>query len=204
MDATCSISAVVFDVDGVLVDVRFPKIFRQSLGISQPDAAEFFEGPFERCLIGASDLRDELPPFLEKWKWSGSFEEFLDFWFDEESHLNEPVLAAADRLRSRGLRCFLASTQESHRAGFLEQRLAVGTRFEKAFFSCRLGFRKPNPAFFLAVTPEIGLRPAEILLLDDDNANIESAIGVGWQATQFRIGDDIHALLHAHGISPEG
>jgi len=204
VDATCSISAVVFDVDGVLVDVRFPRVLRQSLGISQSDAAEFFEGPFERCLIGVSDLRHELPPFLEKWKWTGSFEEFLDFWFDEESHLNEPVLDAADRLRSRGLRCFLASTQESYRAGFLEQRLAVGTRFEKAFFSCRLGCRKPNPAFFLAVTSEIGLRPAEILLLDDDNANVESAMRVGWQATQFRIGGDIHALLHARGISTEG
>jgi putative hydrolase of the HAD superfamily len=204
VDATCSISAVVFDVDGVLVDVRFPRILRQSLGISQPDAAEFFEGPFERCLIGASELRHELPPFLEKWRWPGSFEEFLNFWFDEESQLNEPVLTAVDRLRSRGLRCFLASTQESRRAGFLEQRLAVGTRFEKAFFSCRLGCRKPDPAFFLTVMPEIGLQPAEILLLDDDHANVESAIGVGWHATQFRIGDDIHALLHAHGISSEG
>ena len=114
------------------------------------------------------------------------------------------MLAAADRLRSRGLRCFLASTQESHRAGFLERKLAVGTRFEEAFFSCRFGCRKPNPAFFLAVTSEIGLRPAQILLLDDDNANVESAIGAGWQATQFRIGGDIHALLHAHGISTEG
>ena len=46
--------------------------------------------------------------------------------------------------------------------------------------------------------------PGEILLLDDDNANVESALGVGWQATQFRIGGDIHALLHAHGISTEG
>lgn len=204
MDATCSIGAVVFDVDGVLVDVRFPGVLRRSLGVSRSDAAEFFEGPFERCLIGASDLRHELPPFLEKWKWSGSFEEFLDFWFEEESHLNEPVLDAADHLRSRGLRCFLASTQERYRAGFLERRLAVGTRFEKAFFSCRLGCRKPSPAFFLAVTSEIGIRPAEILLVDDDGANVESAIGVGLQAVQFRVGGDIHALLRARGVSTGG
>ena len=203
MSISRRLDAVVFDIDGVLVEVRFPTVLRETLGISSVDAAEFFDGPFRRCLVGAADISQVIPPFLEKWRWPGSFQEFLDFWFHEESHVNQPLLAAVDELRSHGLKCYLASTQEHHRAAFLEQLLGVGTRFEQAFFSCRLECRKPDPAFFLAASKAIGLPSHRILLLDDDPANVESAASVGWRAAQYRAGDNINGLLHVHGLSIE-
>ena len=195
MRAPSDIRAVVFDVDGVLVDVRFPTVLPDALRISLNDANEFFAGPFLDCLRGGAKLRDVLPPYLAKWKWRGSFEEFTDFWFEIESQIHYPTLELADRLRANGLQCFLASTQEHLRAEYLEKKLGVGDRFEKAFFSCRLGCQKPDRDFYAAVTAEIGLRPNEILLLDDQAPNVEGALAFGWRATLFRIGDDPTALL---------
>ena len=202
MEAASDIRAVVFDVDGVLVEVRFPTVLRDTLRVSPNDADEFFAGPFVNCLMGTAQLRDVLPPYLTKWRWTGSFEEFTDFWFEIEFHVH-PTLALANRLRANGLRCFLASTQEHLRAAYLEKKLGVGERFEKAFFSCRLGCRKPDPIFFRAVTAEIGLRPNEILLLDDQALNVEGATAVGWHAVHFRIGDDLDALLRPFGLEHE-
>jgi putative hydrolase of the HAD superfamily len=203
MGAASDIRAVVFDVDNVLVEVRFPTVLTDALKISSKDASEFFAGPFLDCLVGAAQLRDVLPPYLAKWNWKGSFDEFTDFWFEVESHVHSPMLELADRLRANGLRCFLASTQEHLRAQYLEKRLGVGERFEEAFFSCRLGCQKPDRKFYAAVTAEIGLLPKEIFLLDDQSSNIEGAVAMGWQATHFCIGDDVNALLPSFGLQHE-
>jgi len=203
MGAGSDIRAVVFDVDGVLVEIRFPTVLPDALSISPDDANEFFAGPFLDCLMGSAQLRDALPPYLAKWGWKGSFEEFTDFWFEEESRIYHPTLEFADRLRAKGLRCFLASTQEHLRAQYLERRLGVGERFERAFFSCRLGCRKPDQKFYAAVAAEIGLPPNEILLLDDQTQNVEGAVAMGWHAALFRIGDDPDALLPSFGLRHE-
>ncbi len=203
MGTASAIRAVIFDVDGVLVEITFPTVLPDALRISSNDAKEFFAGPFVDCLLGSAQLRDVLPSYLAKWRWKGSFEEFTDFWFETESHVHCPTLELADRLRANGLRCFLASTQEHLRAEYLEKKLGVGGRFERAFFSCRLGCQKPDREFYAAVTAEIGLRPNEILLLDDQASNVEGAVAFGWRAALFSIGDDANALLLSFGLLHE-
>src|SRR6266511_915224 len=101
MSGASDIRAVVFDVDGVLVDVTFPRVLPDALKISSNDANEFFSGPFLDCLTGGARLSDVLPSYLAKWKWQGSFEEFTAFWFEIESHVHYPTLGLADRTRRR-------------------------------------------------------------------------------------------------------
>ena len=196
-----AIRAVAFDVDGVLVEIRFPDVLRQTLRMSPGAASEFFDGPFVDCLLGKARLGDVLPPYLERWGWTQSFNQFIDFWFEEESRTCAAVLGAVDRLRAAGVRCFLASTQEHLRADFLEHRLDVGTRFERGFFSCRMGCRKPDPSFFEGVLAETGLKPDEIVLIDDQVANCEGATRMGWRAVNFRIGGDLVGVLRSLGLA---
>lgn len=203
MTTPANIRAVLFDVDGVLVDVRFPKVLREALGISPADANMFFQGPFLRCLLGNARLQDALPPFLAKWGWSRSFDDFLDFWFEVESHVHLPTLELADRLRASGYRCFLASTQERLRAQFLERKLGVGERFELAFFSYRLRCQKPDARFYRAVASNLRLPPHQLLLLDDQTENVEGAVASGWNAAVFRIGDNADAIIRAYHLAQE-
>lgn len=193
--------AVAFDVDGVLVEIRFPAVLRVALGVEPEAASEFFDGPFQDCLVGRARLGDVLPPYLEMWGWGRSFNQFVDFWLEEESHTCSAVVDAVDRLQADGVRCFLASTQEHLRAEFLERRLGVGTKFERGFFSCRMGCCKPHASFYECVLAETGLKPHEIALIDDQIANVEGARRMGWHAAHFRIGDDIDGVLRSLGLS---
>ena len=53
------------------------------------------------------------------------------------------------------------------------------------------------------VASEIGLRPNQILLLDDQAPNVEGALAMGWHAALFRAGDDLNALLPSFGLQHE-
>lgn len=196
-----SVRAVAFDIDGVLVDIRFPTVLPTALGISADQALEFFDGPFQRCLLGAEDLKDVLPPFLRAWRWPGTYDSFIEFWFREESHINWPMLQVARRLREVGVKCILASTQEYYRARSLERLLQLGQIFEHAYFSCDLALRKPDPRFFKCVANQLALDPGSIFLIDDQYANIEGARLAGWRASLYRSEGDVKEVLRACGVS---
>lgn len=195
------VRAVAFDIDGVLVDIRFPIVLPGALGISADQALEFFDGPFQKCLLGSEDLKDVLPPFLRAWRWPGTYESFIEFWFREESHINLPMLQVARRFRKAGITCVLASTQEHHRARNLEGLLQLGHIFQHAYFSCDLALRKPDPRFFKCVASQLALEPDSIFLIDDQCANIEGARLAGWRAALYRSEADIEDVLRACGAS---
>jgi putative hydrolase of the HAD superfamily len=200
MASLASVEVVAFDIDGVLVEPKFATVLPDLLSRSPSEIAQFFAGPFEQCLLGRADLLAELPVVLKHWEWQGSVEQFVEFWFGVESTVNQAMLEFADALRANGIRCILASTQERHRARSLEALLGVGTRFERAFFSCDIGLKKPNPQFFTAVANTMNLLPGRFGLIDDVAANVESAQSVGWKGAVFRIGGNVESVAEALGV----
>jgi putative hydrolase of the HAD superfamily len=177
---------VLFDVDGVLVH---PWGFRNYLlrehGIRPETTRSFFQGPFARCVVGESDLFEELAPFLEVWGWPGSLQSLVDAWFAEENVPNGAVLAYVDDLRTRGVRCHVASTQERHRAAFLSREMGFAQRFDSLLFSCDLGAAKPDPEYFRRARQRLKRHPSQLLLVDDAPANVEVARAEGWAAVHY-------------------
>lgn len=47
--------------------------------------------------------------------------------------------------------------------------------FDKAYFSHKMGLKKPNPQIFTFVLADSNLKPEETLFIDDNKANIETA-----------------------------
>ena len=204
MSGTTDIHAVAFDVDGVLVRLRFPRELPRVLGKSAVATKPFFEGPFLKCLLGEADLRDELPPYLEAWQWAGSLDEFLAFWFTADSDLHEPCIEFIDRLRATGRPCYLASTQEKHRAAYLMMQMGLGRHVDGSFFSCHVGLRKPDPKYYRLVQTGIGVAPQEILFLDDHESNVVAARQAGWRAVRFTAGDSIDEIAAEFDLFPQG
>ncbi len=200
MASQTPIEVVAFDIDGVLVEPKFATVLPDLLNRPPSEIAEFFSGPFEQCLLGQADLLAELPVVLRHWGWQGSVDQFVEFWFGVESNVNQAMLAFADALRANGIRCILASTQERHRARSLGALLGVGTRFERAYFSCDVGFKKPNPEFFAVVANAMNLPPDRFGLIDDVAANVESALSIGWKGAVFRIGGNVESVAEALGV----
>ena len=191
------IRSVVFDVDGVLIrDGQFARILSERYGLSVERTASFFQGPFQDCVVGRADLKDSIAPFLLEWAWPGSVDDLLALWFDADSEPNGDVLDLADELRGRGVPCFVASTQEHHRAAHLEHRLGLGERFDGLFFSCHIGTKKPERAFFDHVASEIATSPSEIFFLDDRDSNVNGARDAGWNAERYQLGENVRAIVN--------
>lgn len=89
-----------------------------------------------------------------------------------------PVL---HELRQRGYVVGIASNFDERLAGVCRGHAALAEL--PLFCSSDLGFSKPHPQFFARVAANLGARPAEILLVgDDDIADFRGATAAGWLA----------------------
>ena len=109
---------ILLDADGVVIRPRhkyFSEKFSEEHGVSFDDIIPFFKGEYKQAAIGEVDIREVLPPYLEKWGWEGSIDDFLQYWFEGERDVDENVLAVVRDLRSKGTRVHLASDNEINR-----------------------------------------------------------------------------------------
>jgi putative hydrolase of the HAD superfamily len=198
------IEAVIFDLDGVLVHSGvFGTQLSRELRLERADLDMFWHGPFSSCALGRADLKQEVAPFLQKWGYPGTVEDCLQAWFEADSVVNAELLGHVGGLRRQGIACHVASTQERYRAAYLRGPMGLAAHFDRLFFSCELGTKKPQPEFYQRVTAELAKNPASLLFIDDQVANVDAARAAGWNAECFAHGDDIGLLLARHGV-PQG
>jgi len=196
------IKAIIFDVDGVLIEPKvFAKVLECDYHLTRQQIESFFEGPFRQCLLGKADFRSEVPRFLDEWKWPHSIEKFMEIWFKADSRKNSELFDFAQEMRKRGVLCYIASTQEQYRAAYLEDQLRLGNLFDGLFFSCRLGCQKPELKFYEIASSRVPVEPNEILFLDDIIENVLAAKKTGWNAELYTIGMDFSAILKKYSFT---
>lgn len=174
--------AILFDVDGVVLEARtefFSERFAREQGIPKEEVQGFFLGIFKECSFGRADLKEVVVPFLARWKWQGSVEEFLTHWFESESTKDEAVLEVIATLRSKGILCYIATRQEKYRLQYLLEGIGLKKHFDGAFCTCVIGYDKKEPEFYAYILKELGLAPSEVLFFDDTQANVEMACALG-------------------------
>ena len=178
------IKVAIFDVDGVIIvsdSSRFSyKVFSQRI-VEEYDASpeslsQFFNEVFPKCLVGKADLKSEIQPYLKEWNWDDSVDNILDYWFRNESNIDKRVLGIVQQLKDKGIQCYLGTNQEKYRIEYLKNQLGLGNIFEDIFSSGYIGHRKNEPQFFEYVLEQLqGIKPREILFIDDSEDNIVSA-----------------------------
>ena len=182
----------MMDVDGVLVSGRptdgrhlFAEL-ENDLGLSPDRLRETFFTPFwEAIVTGREGLTERLAPVLAEIAPKVSAERLIAYWFENDSRVDETVLAAVKRYRQRGVPVFLATNQEHMRADYLMQQVGLGEHVDGIIYSAALGCRKPTAAFFDQAAEIAGVEPADIVLVDDTLANIEGARQRGWNAVHW-------------------
>ena len=180
------ITTLLFDVDGVLlIGESWNKDLADAYGITNEMLRAFFRGPFLACLCGKADLKRELAPYLTRWGWSQSVEDFLDYWFQRYT-LNEKLLQYIQQLSQRGIKCYLATQQEYYRATYIWHTVGFEHLFNGMFSSIAYGYMKDDPQFFEAILCELnGCSHNEILFWDDSSHNVTVARSVGIQAELY-------------------
>lgn len=179
--------AIMVDVDGVLVTHPdaggWSANLENELGIPLASLNElFFRRHWADVVHGRAALRDRLALALAELAPSVSPEALIEYWFDNDAHINERLLAELQHLRKAGFELHLATVQEHERAAYLWDRLALKDHFDAMHYAASLGFSKPDHAFYRAVEAAVQIPPAAIFFIDDKIENVVAARECGWAA----------------------
>ncbi|MDO8444265.1 MAG: hypothetical protein Q7S80_02065, partial [bacterium] len=144
------IKSIIFDIDGMVL--AHEKIFSQRLAEKLNVPVEtfllFFENEFQSCLVGKADLKEEIAKYLKIWKWPGSLDDLLKFWFDLEGTVDHSILESVRLLRSRGIKCYLCTNNEKYRVDHFQYFFKLDREFDRLFASSEIGFKKPQIEFW--------------------------------------------------------
>lgn len=181
--------AILFDVDGVIIRGElFGVHFQREHGISAAEMRPFYTGVFQDCLTGKADLKEVLTPWLEKWKWTGTPDEFMQAWFDYETVVDQKILDFVRSLQEKAIKCYLATNQEKYRTQYLRDTMGFEKIFDGVFSSADIGSKKPDADFYEFVCSTLekeGINRSEIVYTDDSASCVESAKALGIESFTY-------------------
>jgi FMN phosphatase YigB (HAD superfamily) len=186
---------IIFDVDGVLI--RTPHYYSQELenqGYSNANESlnSFYKDDVSRkCSEGKFDALRKIMPFLKKFRWNDTAENYFkkQFIFEAE-YLDKEFVSLIQSFRNQGIKCYLGTDQEKNRAQFLLDVMRLGDNFDGHFISCFVGYRKCHDSFWFYTLKKLkkeipGLQLNEIVFFDDIQNNIDVASRHGIEALLF-------------------
>lgn len=195
------IKAILFDADGVIIQTTelFSQRLNREYGISVERTRPFFSGAFQNCLIGKADLKKELVLYLAGWGWKKSVDEFMDYWFQSEHKIYEPLVEEIYTLRQRGIRCYLATNNEKYQTEYMLKIMGLLNVFDGVLSSSGLGHLKHHAKYYEQVFMQLhDVKQDEILLWDDNEKNIEMARQMGLHAELYTSFEDYREKMEAY------
>jgi putative hydrolase of the HAD superfamily len=132
---------------------------------------------------GRTDIDEAMRRVLDEFSVVADVEAILDVWTKIQPH--EDMVKAVLDLRRRGIQCVLTTNQQSRRARWMRDNLHFDEVFDEQFYSCELGFAKPDPAYFSTILDRLDLDPANVLFVDDTEVNVVGARETGIHAELF-------------------
>lgn len=186
------IKNVLFDLGGVIVDLKMDRVRTCFLEIGMPKMAALMDPCYpaevnERMESGqisweeaCDEMRrlDNRPDITnDQIKWV--YEEFL-------ARIDEEKLRTIEELRARGLRTYILSNTnpvaiEIVREHFRRHGRELNDLFDGIYLSFELGILKPKPEIFEEVIRRAGIVPEETLFIDDGARNADAAHALGFQ-----------------------
>jgi len=177
--------AILFDLDGLVI-IGNGKLFSQriseEMNIPYEQVSEFFTKDFRECSFGRADLKEKIAPYLTKWGYKGTVDDFLNYWFEGESNTDKEVLKLVSELRLKGIKCYIATRQEKYRKEYLLNVVGLKDYFDGIFCTCDIGHDKWEQGYWDYVFNELNSTAEEIMFFCDSQKNVENAGKLGIQA----------------------
>jgi glucose-1-phosphatase len=198
------IAALAFDLGNVLVKVdhqRFCRGLAELAGWPPQEiyAAVFQSGLEPRYDRGRLSSREFHRRLQARFRLDLPFPRFRDLWneiFDPLEDMQEVVARLAQRYP-----LYLLSNTNSLHFRYLRERFAsLLKHFRALILSYRVGSRKPEAAIFQALLREVGLPPARILYIEDNEDFVAAARTHGLTAWIFVSPQDFKERLRVAGL----
>jgi len=177
---------IIFDLGVVLLNIDFQKTMDAFKNLGADNINEIFSGyaqydffdEFEKGSITPDEFRNEIRKFIKQ----DSTDEMIDNAWNAMI-LDFPKERINFLLSCKGkYRTFLLSNTNAIHFPIYNNQLKekfhindLSDLFEKAYYSYRLGLRKPDKEIFEMVLKENNLNPEETLFIDDSPAHIATA-----------------------------
>jgi len=200
------IKNIIFDLGGVIINLDIPKTITEYNKLSQKPFESIYtqlqQSPvfdlFDKGKISETDFFNELSKSIQS---KTSLDQLKFAW--NAMLLDFPIhrLELLTQLKKRYRLFLLSNTNETHittfEADLYNQHGYKNLEpfFEKVYYSCRMGMRKPDTEIFDFVLKENNLNPNETLFIDDSPQHVEGAIKIGIQAKLLEKTKDVSLLL---------
>lgn len=193
-----SVRAILFDLGGVLYEIDFSKMeraFQQlnpnlSVSIFSPESQVEITYPYEKGLISTETFLSGLQkyfPGVQK-------DELIEAWNSLLIGLYPHAIPLLEFFSERYPVYLLSNINDLHYEAALPEIEKIKPYFKECFFSCEIGYRKPEVEAFQYVLNQIEQLPEEVLFIDDSTQNVQAALKMGLQAIHFS-GKSLDELL---------
>ncbi len=200
-----AVSAVVFDLGGVLIDWNPRHLYRRVFG---GDAAAMERFLAEVCTPEWNARQDAGRP------WPDAIAELVErhpeardliVAYDErwEEMLGGPIDGSVEVLRdlsAAGVPVYALSNWSAGKFPVARARYPFLGWFRDVVISGEVGMVKPDPAIFRLLLDRHGLRPAATAYIDDTEANVQVARSLGMVGIRFESARQLRAELAALGL----
>lgn len=200
-----NIDNIIFDFGGVFLDLDYNRTRTafEKLGVinfdkmySQADAGKLFQ----KLETGHIPEEDFYPELNRCTGLSLSPEQIDDAWNAMLLQYRESSLQYLEVLKEKYKLYLFSNTNYIHMAAF--KKIFEGSHpgkhfddyFAKAYYSCRMGLRKPDEKSFEWILDDLGIEAQKTLFIDDTYQNIEAAERVGIKAIHLKPGMRIEEL----------
>lgn len=186
-----AVRAVVFDFGGVLSFSPTDEDWHALAGIVGVPLSSFFE-PYWK------DRNEyDVDKFDSAVYWRKVASNFGRELTDEDVHKlvsidnqawgreNPNSVAVVRAARAAGLKIAVLSNIHADMLAYVRRSFPWFSEFDVQVFSNELGIAKPSPEIFLHTATLLGVRPEEILFVDDLQPNIDGAARAGMRTMRF-------------------
>jgi len=200
------ITAVVFDIGGVLLDWNPRHLYRKVF--DDEDAMELFlrevctpewhdrHDRGESTADSCARLADAHPQHsAEIWAWTTRGEEMV-------AGPLEDTVTILTELTDAGVPCYALSNMEAETFPVRFGRFAFFELFAGVLISGLEGVAKPDRAIFEILLERFALDAETTLFIDDNVGNLHPASALGMSTVHFESSDALRRSLHALGLLP--
>ncbi len=197
------IKTIVFDVGGVITFTEFPILYRnfaKRIGLPFGTFDVQYHKDLPELFTGETTLEDLWNHLKEK---GGNPDlDYKAIWLEEAKSLrrtNDELVTVIDELRKKynlGILSNLTPTRH-----VLDEEINLYSHFDFTVLSFKEGCKKPDPKIYNLTLERAGVKPEEILFIDDREEMVKAAEALGMQSIQYKDNEQLFKDFQKFDIS---
>jgi beta-phosphoglucomutase family hydrolase len=184
------IRAVIFDMDGVIVESEHLHIKAEQQTMLKYGVRISAEELHTYTGTTAEFMFTEL---IKKYKLNTTFERVFDekeeFMFkllEKETRPTKGVIELLKKLKRKGIKLGIASSSHRKLIEYILRRLNIVRLFDFVVSAEDIANSKPNPEIFLRSARGLRVEPVECLVVEDAKLGVEAAKNAGMRVVGYR------------------